>query len=1021
MSVTSNVINVYEFNGTLLDLQTGGILDTGLVNVAGGPLSGSFEDNNGQLTTGESSATFALTGGSQEPIIYLGSGTLQTLILVGLPLLSVPVMAFQVGSQIYFYAPNGLPPLAGVLMDVTIDGNAPYTLPGTANGAVDGLDTGEVMAVGYTDLQSEVITNGNDTIYGHGGNDTINAGNGDDVIYGGSGSNVLNGQDGNDVLNGLDGTADTLIGGTGNDEYRISDANTVIEESAGQGDDTVFSAVSFTLAEDDDIEHLGTISAADTATIDLKGNALAQVITGNAGDNVLHDGGAGGNDTLYGYGGNDTYRVYNAGTQIEETAGQGNDTVFAAVSFTLAADDHIERLGTIYRLANTAINLTGNALAQVITGNVGDNILDDGGTGGNDTLYGYGGNDAYRVYNAGTQIEESAGQGEDTVYSAVSFTLAANDSIEHLRTISDAATTAINLTGNTLAQVITGNAGNNVLNDGGEGGNDTLVGNGGNDTYRVFNAGTQIEENAGQGSDTVYSAVSFTLAADDSIERLGTISVAATTAINLTGNALAQVITGNAGDNILDDGGAGGSDTLYGFSGNDTYRVFNAGTQIEESANQGEDTVYSAVSFSLAANDSIEHLRTISDAATTAINLTGNTLAQVITGNAGNNVLNDGGEGGNDTLVGNGGNDTYRVFNAGTQIEESAGQGNDTVYSAVSFTLAADDSIERLGTISVTATTAINLTGNALAQVITGNAGDNILDDGGAGGSDTLYGFSGNDTYRVFNAGTQIEESAGQGNDTVYSAVSFTLAADDSIERLGTISVVDTAAIDLTGNALAQVITGNAGDNVLHDGGAGGNDTLYGYGGNDTYRVYNAGTVIEETAGQGSDTVCSAVSFTLAEDDHIERLGTIYKLANTAIDLTGNALAQIITGNAGQNRLNGAGGNDSLYGYGGNDTFVFDTALEVGQTVVIADFTVGADMIELENAVFTGLATGALAADAFVANTAGIATTATQRIIYETDTGALLFDADGNGATAAIRFATLHSGLALSSSDFLVV
>jgi Ca2+-binding RTX toxin-like protein len=669
MSVTSNVINVYEFNGTLLDLQTGGILDTGLVNVAGGPLSGSFEDNNGQLTTGESSATFALTGGSQEPIIYLGSGTLQTLILAGFPLLSVPVMAFQVGSQIYFYAPNGLPPLAGLLMDVTIDGNAPYTLPGTANGAVDGLDTGEVMAVGYTDLQSEVITNGNDTIYGHGGNDTINAGNGDDVIYGGSGSNVLNGQDGNDVLNGLDGTADTLIGGTGNDEYRISDANTVIEERVGQGDDTVFSAVSFSLA--------------------------------------------------------------------------------------------------------------------------------------------------------------------------------GNDDVEHLRTISDTATTAINLKGNALAQVITGNAGNNVLNDGGGAGADTLVGNAGNDTYRIYSAGTVIEESTGQGSDTVYSAISYALAADDSIERLGTISVAATTAINLTGNALAQIITGNAGQNILNDGGAGGNDTLYGYGGNDTYRVYNAGTEIEERVGQGDDTVFSAVSFSLAGNDDVEHLRTISDTATTAINLKGNALAQVITGNAGNNVLNDGGGAGADTLVGNAGNDTYRIYSAGTVIEESTGQGSDTVYSAISYALAADDSIERLGTISVAATTAINLTGNALAQIITGNAGQNIL--------------------------------------------------------------------------------------------------------------------------------------------------------------------------------NGAGGNDTLYGYGGNDTFVFDTALEIGETIVIADFTVGGDKIELENAVFTGLATGALAADAFVTNTAGIATTATQRIIYETDTGALLFDADGNGATAAIRFATLHSGLALSSSDFLVV
>ncbi|WP_288995358.1 M10 family metallopeptidase C-terminal domain-containing protein, partial [uncultured Gemmobacter sp.] len=141
----------------------------------------------------------------------------------------------------------------------------------------------------------------------------------------------------------------------------------------------------------------------------------------------------------------------------------------------------------------------------------------------------------------------------------------------------------------------------------------------------------------------------------------------------------------------------------------------------------------------------------------------------------------------------------------------------------------------------------------------------------------------------------------------------------------------------------------------------------------------------------------------------------------TAINLTGNALAQIITGNAGQNRLNGGDGNDTLAGYGGNDTFVFNTALGSGNVDKVIDFSAGSDRIELENAVFTGLATGVLAASAFVANLTGIATTAAQRIIYETDTGDLFFDADGSGAGASVRFATLNPGLGLANTDFLVV
>ena len=65
-------------------------------------------------------------------------------------------------------------------------------------------------------------------------------------------------------------------------------------------------------------------------------------------------------------------------------------------------------------------------------------------------------------------------------------------------------------------------------------------------------------------------------------------------------------------------------------------------------------------------------------------------------------------------------------------------------------------------------------------------------------------------------------------------------------------------------------------------------------------------------------------------------------------------------------------------------------------------------------------ATGALAAAAFRANTTGLAGDASDRIIYETDTGRLLYDADGTGAAAGVQFATLATGLALTNNDFLV-
>ena len=94
-------------------------------------------------------------------------------------------------------------------------------------------------------------------------------------------------------------------------------------------------------------------------------------------------------------------------------------------------------------------------------------------------------------------------------------------------------------------------------------------------------------------------------------------------------------------------------------------------------------------------------------------------------------------------------------------------------------------------------------------------------------------------------------------------------------------------------------------------------------------------------------------------------------------------------------------------------------ATDLSGCLVLADFNPADDTIRLENAVFTGLAAGALAAGAF--NTGAAATQADDRIIYNSATGALLFDADGTGAGAAVQFATLQTGLTLTAADFFVI
>jgi len=228
--------------------------------------------------------------------------------------------------------------------------------------------------------------------------------------------------------------------------------------------------------------------------------------------------------------------------------------------------------------------------------------------------------------------------------------------------------------------------------------------------------------------------------------------------------------------------------------------------------------------------------------------------------------------------------------------------------------------------------------------------------------------------------------------------------------------VAGTAAIALTGNAFGQIIAGNAGANVIN-GGAGA-DTLYGYGGNDLFYVDNAGDRVIEAAGGGSDRVLASVNYALAAGSEVEMLSTTSVAGTAAIALTGNAFGQIIAGNAGANVINGGAGADTLYGDGGNDIFRFDTALGAANIDRVLDFSVPADTIQLENAVFTGLAAGSLAAGAFHAGAA--AQDADDRIIYNSATGALLFDHDGLGGTAAVQFATLSAGLAMTSADFFV-
>jgi uncharacterized protein len=296
--------------------------------------------------------------------------------------------------------------------------------------------------------QADSITggNGNDNIFGLAGDDTINGGAGQDTIDGGDGADYLNGGTGNDSLIGgtgndiLDGAVDiagmdTFVGGIGDDVYGVYNSATVIIENAGEGTETVWTAVDYTLAAN--LENLYLVG-------DLIGD-------GNSANNVIvgYDAGS---HTINGLGGDDYL-----------TGGTGTDTINGG---------------------DGADYLNGGAGIDDLKGGAGNDVLDGSGDNSADIFAGGIGDDVYGVYNSATVIIENAGEGTETVWTAVDYNLAAN--LENLYLVGD-------LIGN-------GNSANNVI-VGYDAGSHTINGLGGND-YLVGGSGFD-EIDGGEGADSL--------------------------------------------------------------------------------------------------------------------------------------------------------------------------------------------------------------------------------------------------------------------------------------------------------------------------------------------------------------------------------------------------------------------------------------------------------------------------------------------------------------------------------------
>lgn len=300
------------------------------------------------------------------------------------------------------------------------------------------------------------------------------------------------------------------------------------------------------------------------------------------------------------------------------------------------------------------------------------------------------------------------------------------------------------------------------------------------------------------------------------------------------------------------------------------------------------------------------------------------------------------------------------------------------------------------------------------------------LPTGNSGFFRGIWDVSGIDTIRATGSGaaiidlrpaTLLNEIGGGGflSRGLTASGGFTIAAGVVIEN----ATGGSGADQITGNGVNNKLTGNAGNDTLSGGngadtlnGGAGADTLNGGGGVDTATYSGSSVAVHVDLSGGAGT---------GGDAQGDALISIEKLVGSAFNdiLTGSDGANVITGGAGADVIEGLRGNDTLSGGAGADRFVFNSALGASNIDIISDYSLTDDRIRLDNSVFTGLVDGALTATAF--RVGASAADASDRIIYNSVSGALYFDSDGAGGAAQIQFATLAVGLALNPGDFVVI
>ena len=618
------------------------------------------------------------------------------------------------------------------------------------------------------------------------------------------------------------GGADRMMGGSANDTYVVDNSGDVVEDYGLLPNvrDKVKSSVSWTLSSAiEDLELTGDQATEGTGTaldnvLDASGNKASNTLRGGLGgdtyviglNDVVVENSAAGNDTVViadGLGAtNITARVSDFANveNLQARFGSGVSTLIgdaganklvAGGSGTVdggAGDDILVDLNSgdyytrgvelgfdLLYLPGAGATLLGGTGNDTLTSVSGDSVLDGGG--GNDLLNGWTPNGDRTTYVFGSgygadRIDD--GSNSDSVSYPTSTINLWRDNVR-ITDATDARQLRFSRSGNDLVMSIAGTTADTLTVSAFWNADGTIRST--VDTIKLLGGGILARDSILKG---LLGGSRTTATTGDDLLIASTTTATTLSGGNgadhLIGGAQADTLRGDAGNDYLSGGtgndtldGGTGDDVMAGGDGDDIYVVDSAAdVAIEtyrqegkfgnsESGYSGNDTVRASVSYQI--GTAVENLELTG---TASVNATGNYLANRLRGNSGANRL-DGGLWSADDMAGGTGNDTYVVDNFGDLVTEFANEGTDTVevsedYFTNSNFYTLDANVENL---VLTGTNGANGLGNALANSLVGNDGDNRLE--GYAGIDTFQGGLGSDMLVSLGQGSRFVFNRGDG------------------------------------------------------------------------------------------------------------------------------------------------------------------------------------------------------------------------------------------------------------------